>query len=244
MQATRTQKAASVLGVLALAGVLTVAIVPALRARAFKLVRPREDIAARVAAYGPSARQRMLAGFARAGVAYPPGHVTLLGLKRERRLEVHAPDAGGAMRPVLSYPILAASGSPGPKLRRGDGQVPEGAYRVESLNPNSLYHLALRVGYPSDADRARAIEDGREQLGGDIMIHGGAGSVGCLAMGDAAAEELFVLAADVGVERVDILLSPVDFRRPDARVDTQGMPAWVAGRYAEIRVRMQALPRQ
>jgi len=50
-----------------------------------------------------------------------------------------------------------------PKLKEGDQQVPEGIYRIESLNPNSLYHLALRVNYPNQEDRRRAIEDGRKE---------------------------------------------------------------------------------
>ena len=33
------------------------------------------------------------------------------------------------------------SGTLGPKLREGDRQVPEGLYGIESLNPNSLFHL-------------------------------------------------------------------------------------------------------
>lgn len=43
------------------------------------------------------------------------------------------------------------------------------------------------------------------------MIHGKRCSVGCLAMGDEAAEDLFVLAAETGIENVSIILSPVDF---------------------------------
>src|SRR3954467_294529 len=51
----------------------------------------------------------------RAGVAFPPGHVVLLGLKDERRLEVYAGPAEDALRHVADYPVVAASGSPGPK---------------------------------------------------------------------------------------------------------------------------------
>lgn len=73
---------------------------------------------------------------------------------------------------IKSYPILAASGSIGPKLRESDMQVPEGVYQIESLNPNSQFHLSLRVNYPNEFDREQARIDGRAQLGGDIMIHG------------------------------------------------------------------------
>src|SRR5438094_7344225 len=81
------------------------------------------------------------------------------------------------------------------------------------LNPNSVAHLSLALDYPNDYDRTRAAEDGRDTLGGDIMIHGGSMSSGCVAIGDEAAEELFVLAADAGWRDAVVVLSPVDFRR-------------------------------
>jgi murein L,D-transpeptidase YafK len=46
---------------------------------------------------------------------------------------------------VRAYPIQAASGVPGPKLKEGDRQVPEGIYRLVLLNPNSRYHVSLRL---------------------------------------------------------------------------------------------------
>jgi hypothetical protein len=64
---------------------------------------------------------------------------------------------------LKTYPILAGSGTLGPKLVEGDGQVPEGLYRVESLNPNSSFHLALRVNYPNEFDRAKGKLDGPGQ---------------------------------------------------------------------------------
>lgn len=233
----------TILSVLAIVVIGGAALSPAIRARARKAVRPRVDVTARREELGPAARERMRAGFARAGVEYPPRRVTLVAFKQERRLEVFAAGEDSVIGLVLEYPILAASGKAGPKLREGDIQVPEGVYAIESLNPNSMYHVALRVGYPSEEDRARAAEDGRTQLGGDIMIHGGAGSVGCLAMGDPAVEELFVLAADVGIERVELLICPVDWRRADARVEVQEMPAWVQTRYDALRERLKNLQR-
>src|SRR5207244_3968581 len=120
--------------------------------------------------------------------AYPPAELALLAFKQERLLEVYATDKKmGGFKFVQAYPILGASGELGPKLREGDGQVPEGLYAINFLNPNSLYHLSLRVSYPNDFDRAQAKRDGRQKLGGDIMIHGSFASIGCLAMGDEAA---------------------------------------------------------
>jgi len=177
-----------------------------------------------------------------AGVPYPPGRVVLVGLKLERRLEVYAPGDDGAMRFIRSYPIVAASGRLGPKLANGDRQVPEGVYDVPSLNPNSAFHLSLRVGYPNAFDREMARRDGRTDLGGDIMIHGGDASIGCLAMGDAAAEDLFVLAAEAGRQNVRVLLSPVDFRRRELPTDRPAAPAWVEQLYADLRRELAHLP--
>jgi hypothetical protein len=85
----------------------------------------------------------------RAGLAYPPARVRFLALKRERRLEVFGAGVDGPWRFLADFPLRAASGGPGPKLREGDRQVPEGLYDIPSLNPNSLFHVSLRVGYPS-----------------------------------------------------------------------------------------------
>ena len=82
------------------------------------------------------------------------------------------------------------SGRLGPKLKEGDRQVPEGLYRVESLNPNSRYHLSLRVNYPNEQDKSYGRLDGRNNLGTDIMIHGKDCSIGCLAMGDPSCDFL------------------------------------------------------
>jgi hypothetical protein len=196
----------------------------------------RATIADRVAEYGDGARARLQPYFSASLVPYPPARVVLVGLKRERRILVYAAPPEGAPRWIRSYPVLAASGRLGPKLARGDRQVPEGLYRIESLNPNSQFHLALRVDYPNAADRARAAADGRVDLGGDIMIHGAAVSVGCLAIGDVAAEELFVLVADVAPEHVDVILAPIDFRTAalPPRSDLP-RPPWIDDLYDDIR---------
>lgn len=187
-----------------------------------------------------AARARVQAVCGEKGVQFPPQRVVLLGLKQEQRLDVYAGAAAGSLHLLQSYPIRAASGVLGPKLREGDLQVPEGVYAVESLNPNSRFHVALRVAYPNDVDVAIARREGRTDLGSDIMIHGGAASIGCLAMGDAAIEELFVLAADVGIENVTIVLSPVDLRVTSLPAELQSLDD---ERYSAIRAAFDALER-
>lgn len=209
---------------------------------AYTRLRGRVSVEDRLAEVGPRARARLSAAFAAAGVPYPPADVVLAAFKAERRLEIHArATADAPWRLVRTLPILAASGGPGPKLRAGDGQVPEGRYRVASLNPNSRFHLALAVDYPNALDRAQAARDGRTDLGGDIMIHGGAASIGCLAMGDEAIEALFVLAADVGLPAVEILIAPCDLRS-DAIAPAPGSPSWVRALHADLAVALSAFP--
>jgi hypothetical protein len=176
-----------------------------------------------IAALGDAVDGRLRPDFHRAGVEYPPPRLVMVAYKAEKRLDLHAPDGRGQLRLVRSYPILAASGGRGPKRQEGDGQVPEGFYGIELLNPNSRFHLSLRVNYPNAEDLARAREEGRDPatLGGDIMIHGGAASIGCLAMGDPAAEELFVLAHRTGLDKVDVIMTPSDLREnaPETELD-------------------------
>jgi hypothetical protein len=204
---------------------------------------PREaTIADRVAQYGPVARARVAPYFAAAGVPYPPARFVMLGFKHERELHLLASGPGRPLAYIRSYTILGASGGLGPKLLEGDGQVPEGIYAIEYLNPNSVAHLSLALSYPNDFDRARAVEDGRDTLGGDIMIHGGSASAGCLAMGDQAAEDLFVLAADAGWQNAVIVVSPVDFRRHALPPDYRPPAGWVEDLYASLRVELAGLP--
>ncbi len=203
--------------------------------------RGQATIAERLTQYGPAARERLKPSFAKLGLAYPPKSIVLVGLKQERVLEVWVSGDGKKHQLLKTYPILGASGVLGPKLREGDRQVPEGLYRVELLNPNSLYHLSLRVNYPNEFDLKHARAEGRTEPGSDIMIHGKSASIGCLAMGDPAIEEIFVLAAETGIEKIDIILSPVDFRKRKLPEPKQPLPAWTGELYQKIQVALVKL---
>ena len=136
------------------------------------------------------------------------GKLRILVFKNERSVEVHAP---GWKAPRI-YPMTAFSGTLGPKLREGDGQIPEGIYGIEYLNPNSSYYLSLKVTYPNASDKLRAKADGRANLGGDIMIHGKAVTIGCVPVGDDAIEDIFYLAYAVGIKNVSVVIAPYDMR--------------------------------
>lgn len=202
----------------------------------------KKTVEDRLVEFGPAVDARLKPLFRSRSVAYPPQRIALVGLKTERILEVYAGNDSQSWKYIKSYPILAASGTPGPKLREGDGQVPEGIYAIESLNPNSLYHLSLRVNYPNQFDRMQARVDGRANLGGDIMIHGKTASIGCLAMGDIAAEDLFVLAARTGIDKITVILSPVDFRKRELPPLRGERPHWVNALYRDLREQLSAYP--
>lgn len=201
----------------------------------------RKTVSDRVREFGEAVHQRLMPRFTQLGVAYPPKQITLVGLKQERILELWVADETGEFRLLQTFPILGASGTLGPKLAEGDRQVPEGLYRIESLNPNSSFHLALRVNYPNSFDKAKGKLDGRTNLGSDIMLHGGSASVGCLAMGDQAAEDLFVLAAETGINNIVVLISPVDFSTKDLPATESSLPRWAPELYAQIKDELNKL---
>lgn len=202
-------------------------------------------VADRLEQYADKVSSQLNAAFSQQGISYPPKHVAVLAFKDTNMLQLYAKNSDMQnWQLVKTYPIVKASGVLGPKLQEGDKQVPEGIYQSESLNPNSRYHLAIRVNYPNDFDRQMAQLDGRINLGGDIMIHGSSSSVGCLAMGNDAAEELFVLAALAANNPLKIIISPTDFRTKavDELAVAGNTPRWRAELYQHIRQELSAFP--
>jgi hypothetical protein len=200
-------------------------------------------VAERLAQHEADVRQRLQPLLAGAGLASVPREVALLAFKDSRELTLYArDDPTQPWQRVTTYRVQGASGGPGPKLREGDLQVPEGLYRVTLLNPNSRFHLSLRLDYPNAFDRQMALADGRDTLGGDVMIHGTAASIGCLAMGNQAAEDLFVLAARVGTRNLRVIISPTDFRDAHVQDPIVAVP-WAGTLYAMLRSELSNYPR-
>jgi hypothetical protein len=206
-----------------------------------RYIAPAPTLQSVLARYGPAARASWKPLFARKGVSYPPRRLAILVFKRERRVAIWAADENRPWRYIRGYPIFAASGLAGPKLRQGDYQVPEGLYRIEYLNPASSYHLSMKVGYPNSFDLRMAKRDGRTNLGGDIFIHGKNVSIGCVAIGDAAIEQLFTLVADTGVQRARVIIAPNDLRVAGAAV-RESMPLWVGQLYRTIAAALADFP--
>ena len=163
------------------------------------------------------------------------GKLRILVFKNERRLEVHAP---GWSAPRV-YPMTGFSGTLGPKQKEGDGQIPEGIYGIEYLNPNSNYYLSMKVSYPNATDRARAKADGRVNLGGDIMIHGKNVTIGCIPIGDDAIEDVFYLANAIGIKNVSVIIAPYDMRKGRKPGLEKSSLAWYTTLCGEIEAKLK-----
>jgi murein L,D-transpeptidase YafK len=150
--------------------------------------------------------------FAERGIPFPPREVFFRVIKRERILEIWARgDLESPFAWLENLDICYFSGRPGPKRREGDRQHPEGFYTIDRFNPTSRYHLSLRVSYPNASD---AILSDPRTPGGDIYIHGGCGSTGCLAVTDPGTERLYViavLACSSGQTAIPIHTFPIRF---------------------------------
>ncbi len=192
--------------------------------------RTTEDV---VKLYGTKAESRLMPHFLRTGVSFPPQKVAILVFKHEKILELWA-DKSNRMTFIKSYPLTGSSGVLGPKLKEGDRQIPEGIYGIEYLNPNSSYHLSMKISYPNDFDKIMAEKEGRNNLGGDIFIHGKSATIGCIPVGDKPVEELFILVCKVGQENVKIIIAPYDMRTKKMEVAVDNL-FWTKSLYKNIR---------
>jgi murein L,D-transpeptidase YafK len=158
----------------------------------------------------------LAAQFEERGLPFPPHAIFLRVIKRDRALEVWAQPASEApFEWVRNIDVCYYSGTLGPKRREGDRQHPEGFYTIDRFNPRSRYHLSLRISYPNRSDRILGDPD---TPGGDIFIHGGCGSTGCLAVTDAGIEPLYVLAVlarSGGQRHIPIHIFPIRFSDED-----------------------------
>lgn len=140
-----------------------------------------------------------------------PHKIILVAFKEQQQLQVYAND-NNEIKLIKEYPFTAYSGKLGPKLQQGDRQIPEGIYQVAYLNPNSSYHLSIKVNYPNAFDKAKTKFSNDADMGGDIFIHGKAATIGCIPIGDPAIEEVFMLTKHAFNRGVKVIISPRDFR--------------------------------
>ncbi|MBX2905974.1 MAG: hypothetical protein KF744_08055 [Taibaiella sp.] len=143
----------------------------------------------RVAAASKKYDDTLRNAFRKKGLAWPPVEIYLRAFKSQNEMELWARNEEDAeFQKVKTYRVCAISGTLGPKRRQGDKQVPEGFYFIDDFNPRSDYHLSMLLNYPNYADQMQ----GHDKLGGDIYIHGGCLTVGCLPMNNDGICEIYM----------------------------------------------------
>jgi murein L,D-transpeptidase YafK len=193
------------------AGLNRVAVLPTESGFALDQLRNERVLEARL-----SARFNIKRLFHERRIRYPAAETYLRIFKRERSLELWVRPAGDPQFTLLkTYAICALAGELGPKTRQGDAQVPEGFYYVDFFNPRSDYYLSLHLDYPNQRDR---LSSAATDLGGDIYIHGGCNSEGCLAVTDEGIKELYWMAVEaraVGQQRIPVHIFPARLATAD-----------------------------
>ena len=148
----------------------------------------------------------LLAVIAGAAWLLPGSAPTVPDLPRIDRIVVHKAAremqlwSGGRL--VHTMRGVALGDAPvGQKQFEGDEKTPEGRYTIDFRNPQSSYHLSLRISYPDARAAAFASAQGRSP-GGEIYIHGqpnwlkagrlkGDWTDGCVAVSNAEIEALW-----------------------------------------------------
>ena len=183
--------------------------------------------------YGELAKNELLPLFKKNAINYPPKNIALIAFKDSKKLELWASNSDVNYSLITTYDIKAASGILGPKLREGDRQVPEGIYKIIGFNPNSAYHLSMKLNYPNSFDLRHAKAEGRNEPGTNIFMHGRAVSIGCLAMGDDVIEDLFSLVYATGRRNTKVIISPTDPSLGNLVVPLDA-PSWTNELYENI----------
>lgn len=184
--------------------------------------------------YGLRVEPQLISYFSKAGVSYPPKEIALLAFKSERKVELWAKNPSQEWTHIHDYPLTGFSGRLGPKLRENDKQIPEGIYKLVNFNPFSSMHLSMMINYPNSFDRQKGYMDGRKELGNNIFIHGKNLSDGCLAVGDLAIDQLFILARRVGLKNIQVIIAPNDLRYQKPSTSTFAQPRWLPELYKQI----------
>ena len=109
--------------------------------------------------------------------------ILLRVFKEEHQIELWRQNNDETYELIKIYTICKFSGHLGPKLRRGDRQSPEGFYHITP--PQMRHDHRMDIGYPNEFD----IQNGR--TGDNIQIHGHCGSIGCFAITNSPAIELY-----------------------------------------------------
>jgi murein L,D-transpeptidase YafK len=162
--------------------------------------------------------------FTSKGLDYPCKDIYIRAFKSQNEMELWGRNAPGTeYRLVKTMHICAISGILGPKRTEGDRQVPEGFYFIQEFNPKSDYYLSLLLNYPNYSDQMR----GYGKLGGDIYIHGGCVTIGCMPMTNEGIEELYTACLNArinGQENIPVHVFPTRLTKAGMTYLTRQFP--------------------
>lgn len=174
-----------------------------------KTFKAEQDHYPRVHQARINCEQNIIAMFQNKNIDYPPAKILLIAFKQEKFLQLWAQaNTGQYFVYIKEYNFTDFSGTLGPKRRQGDLQIPEGFYYIDDFNPYSNFHLSLSINYPNRADSILGIKN---NLGGEIRIHGSNVTIGCIPIGNQAIEELYITCVDVksqGQEKIPVYIFP------------------------------------
>lgn len=171
--------------------------------------------------------QSLKSSFLLQGLTFPPKEILVRAFKSEQELELWVKEEETFVL-FKSYPICRSSGVLGPKLQKGDQQVPEGFYFVDRFNPVSSFWLSLGLNYPNKLDLIRS---NNLDPGADIFIHGDCVTIGCMPMTDDLMKEIYVLAVlskNTGQDKIPVHVFPYRFDTLNNTIYHLLYPNWIA----------------
>jgi len=135
--------------------------------------------------------------------------IYLRAFKQEKEIELWAREsASDNFKLIETYDICQTSGALGPKRKQGDLQIPEGFYHIDRFNPYSNFYLSLGLNYPNASDRILGVKD---NLGGDIFIHGACVTIGCMPITNSEIKELYIICVEAknnGQDKIPVTVFP------------------------------------
>lgn len=136
-------------------------------------------------------------------------NIYLRAFKSEKLIELWGKnDSDEKYTLIKTYDVCRTSGGLGPKRKQGDFQIPEGFYHINRFNPQSNFYLSLGINYPNTSDM---ILGDKSNLGGDIFIHGGCVTIGCLPITDDQIKELYIFCVEArnnGQSKIPVTIFP------------------------------------
>ncbi|MDW7695212.1 LysM peptidoglycan-binding domain-containing protein [Flammeovirgaceae bacterium SG7u.111] len=140
------------------------------------------------------------------GISSFSNHIYIRAFKYEQIAELWVKPPSIKQYVLLKkYKICEKSGSFGPKLLKGDQQIPEGFYEINDFDHDNKDFLALGINYPNAADQARG------SAKDDVVLRGGCSSEGNIPLEEDAIKELYVMAVEAkaaGQESIPVHIFP------------------------------------